>query len=268
MHAVPPSHARTIEETDDPRIAVFRAIRDRELIREQGLFIVEGENPVLRLLASPFETRAVLVSEQRLERIAPQVPPSVPLFVAPASLLEQVPGFLFNRGVLACGLRRPLPGLPALLAGLQPPATLVVCCGIGDAENLGQILRTASALGAAGLLIGEGTIDPFYRRVIRVSMGSLFTLPLAMSTDLAADLTLLKARGFSLFATHLDPDSTPLPAVKPALLNALLLGSESKGLPAVLVQRCQVRVTIPMQHGVDSLNVAAAAAIFLHHFRV
>ncbi|HOT96860.1 MAG TPA: RNA methyltransferase [bacterium] len=264
----PPAHAITITDADDPRIAIFRTIRDRALIREEGIFIVEGENPVLRLLASAFETRSVLVSEQRLERIASWVPASVPLYVASASLLEQVPGFVFNRGVLACGVRRALPSLPALLDSLRPPATLLVCCGIGDAENLGQILRSASALGAAGVLFGGGTIDPFYRRVIRVSMGTLFSLPLAESADLETDLVLLKTHGFSLFATHLGTGSTPLERVQPAALNALLIGNESAGLPEALVRLASARVVIPMRNGVDSLNVAAAAAIVLYHFRV
>ncbi|HNW59173.1 MAG TPA: RNA methyltransferase [bacterium] len=253
---------------DDPRIAVYRAIRDRELIRDHGLFIVEGENPVLRLLASSFATASLLVSERRLERILPSVSAAIPLYVTSESVLEQTPGFAFNRGVLACGLRRPLPTPQHLAAALRPPATLAVCAGIGDAENLGQILRSASALGAAGVVLGGGTIDPFYRRVVRVSMGALFSLRLAESTDLEQDLIRLKARGFSLLATHLAPESIPLEQVQPAALTALLFGSESTGLPEALVRHCDARITIPMRNGADSLNVAAAAAIFLHHFRV
>lgn len=252
---------------DDPRIAEYRSLRDRTLVQERGLFIVEGENPVLRLLTSPWPTASVLVSERRLDRIAPFVPAGTPLYAAPEALLAQAPGFAFNRGVIACGFRRPLAGLEELLLRLRPPALLVVCAGIGDAENLGQIIRISAALGAGGLLVGGGTIDPFYRRVIRVSMGALFTLPMAESADLGTALRLLAEGGFRLYATHLSAGSTPLGEIRPAPLSAILLGNEGKGLTSNLTALCDERITIPMQQGTDSLNVAAAAAIIIHHFR-
>jgi tRNA G18 (ribose-2'-O)-methylase SpoU len=261
-----PQQIIRVSSLDDPRIADYRAIRDRDLIRQKGLFIVEGENPVLRLLASQYATASLLVSDKRLARIAPSVPDNIPLYTAPETILEQAPGFSFNRGVIACGIRRPLPSLEDLLLRIKPPATLVVCAGIGDAENLGQIIRSCAALGVAGLLLGGGTIDPFYRRVVRVSMGALFTLPLAGSTDLAADLRRVKESGYRLFATYLSPAATPLRQVHPVPLSAILLGNEGSGLPAELAEAGDERITIPMQAGVDSLNVAAAAAIMIHHF--
>ncbi len=256
-----------ITSIDDPRIADYRLLRDRALMQERGLFIVEGENPVLRLLASPCRTASLFVSEKRLGRIAPFVPAGTPLYVAAEELLARAPGFTFNRGVIACGIRQPLPAPEQLVAQLRPPALVVVCAGIGDAENLGQIVRTSAALGAGALLIGEGTIDPFYRRVIRVSMGALFTLPIAEGGDLRAALPLLRDAGFRLYATHLSPDSTPLEESRPAPLSAILLGNEGSGLPPQLTALCDERITIPMARGADSLNVAAAAAIVLHHFR-
>lgn len=257
----------TISSAEDPRLAEYRDIRESALIRERGLFVVEGENIVLRLLKSTLKTVSLLISDRRLERLAPYLPCKIPIYTAPEEVIQASPGFRFHRGVMALGLRPPLPELPALLMAMRPSATLVVCAGIGDPENLGQILRTSAALGAAGVVLGHGTADPFYRRVIRVSMGALFTLPLAISSDLVSDLSALRKRGFYLRATHLSPSATPLRQAQPARLNAILFGNESTGLPDELAELCDERLTIPMHAGADSLNVAAAAAIVLHHFR-
>ncbi|MDB5328354.1 MAG: hypothetical protein JWM57_3923, partial [Phycisphaerales bacterium] len=171
--------------------------------------------------------------------------------------------------VMATGLRRPwstaadwLKNRPAARAA--PRDILLVLPEISDPLNLGAILRNAAAFGVGGVLIGPNSRDVLTRQTIRTSMGTIFTLPLARSLDLAADLAHLRANGYQSWATVLD-DSADVPSeiALPDRL-ALLLGNEGPGLPEDLVAAADRRVTIPMHNGTDSLNVAAASAVFLY----
>ena len=254
---------------DDPQLAPYRQLNERNLTRHSGLFIAEGEKVVERLIDSPYEVASILAERGHAERYAPQVPAATPIYVASRPLLEATIGFNFHRGVLACGRRQPPLGVEDVLARLHgaSDATLIVCPDVQDPTNLGSIIRTAAAFGCAGVLLGEKCADPFSRRVLRVSMGAALQLPIVESRLLIADLQALSAGGFDLVATVVnDLSAEPLAVALPAARTAILLGSEGHGLSPECLAQCRRRVTIPMQAGVDSLNVAVAAAVVLFRF--
>jgi tRNA G18 (ribose-2'-O)-methylase SpoU len=257
-----------VSEIDDPRLAPYRQLNERNLTRHSGLFVAEGEKVVERLIGSRYEVASILAESEFAERYARRLPPATPIYVASRPLLEATIGFNFHRGVVACGRRTP----PAALADLMPTltqarVTLVVCPDVQDPTNLGSIIRTAAAFGCGAVVLGERCADPFSRRVLRVSMGAALHLPIVESRSLVADLQTLAAGGIELVATVVgDPSAEPLAEAEPAARTAILLGSEGHGLSAECVAHCHRRVTIPMQAGVDSLNVSVAAAVVLYRF--
>ncbi len=256
-----------VASIDDPRLACYRELSKSNLTRQSGLFIAEGQKVVERLIASDFEVASLLAEPEYAERYQPRLPPEVPLYVASRELLQSTIGFKFHRGVLAAGKRKQPLACNLLLASLSHPrATLLVCPDVQDPTNLGSIVRSSAAFGAAGLVLGSHCADPFSRRVLRVSMGAALALPIVESPDLAVDLALLAASQFELVATVLDPAAEPLAGSQRRQRLAILLGSEGHGLGDEWLTLAHRRVTIPMQLGIDSLNVAIAAAVLLYHY--
>lgn len=270
-----------IPSLDDPRVEPYRHLKDRDVAAlggpsaggsavggpaAGGLFIAEGEHVVRRLLASGVETDSVLLAERRAEEIAPLVPAGVPVYVVPQERMNAIVGYKFHSGVLACGRRPAPPSVEKLLASLPRRALLVICPELANAENLGGLIRLSAGFGADALVLGERSADPFFRRSVRVSMGTVFRLPIVRSPDIRADLRRLRDAGVELIATVLDADAEPLSAASRPDRLGLLFGNEAQGLDRDVVGLCQRRVTIPMKLGTDSLNVAVAAGIFLYHF--
>lgn len=259
-----------IESIDDPRLLAYRELKQADNVRRRELFVVEGDKLVERLLASSFEVVSVLCARRLVDWVVQRAAGDVSVLAVPDPLVEQIVGFNFHRGVLACGRRRPRVLLSELIASLEPTArgqrrTLVICPEIHDPENLGTIIRTSAALGVDAVVAGPRSADLFSRRMLRVSMGAVLKLPLTVVDDVHAALVELRdVHGYSLWATVLDDQAEPLDhAARPERL-AVLLGSEGHGLSEALVAACQRRVTIPMHAGTDSLNVAVAAGIVLY----
>jgi tRNA G18 (ribose-2'-O)-methylase SpoU len=250
----------------DDRLWPYRDLKDRDLRQKDGRFIAEGRHVVDRLLARPgFVCESILCLPGIADEIAARVPEATPMFVLEKSEVEAVIGFKFHQGCLAVGRAPALPTVSAWLGTLPDgPKTFVVAHQLNNTENLGTIIRVAAGFGAAGLILGPQTADPFFRQSIRVSMGTVFSLPMAQSDDLLGDLGMLRSRGFQVLATVLRPDATPLDQVRPADLQAIVLGSEAHGLDDAVIAACTQSVTIPMHYGTDSLNVSIAAAVFLY----
>lgn len=256
-----------IESLDDPRVAHYRNLKDRELARDGGRFIAEGELILKRLIASDYPVESIFLDERRAAEMAPLAPPGVPVYVAPASVCRQIIGYKFQSGMLAVGQRKPLLSMDQLVESAGERATLVICPEIASAENIGSLIRIAAAFGADGMLLGERCHDPFWRQSVRVSMGTIFTLPLGRSENLLLDLQRLKETwGFELVGTVLNSDAECLGNTPRGKRLGILFGNEAQGLDAASIQACDRRVTIPMRLGVDSLNVAVAAGIVLYHF--
>lgn len=259
-----------IERADDPRLADYVGLTDMQLRTrtepELGLFIAEGEKVIARALRAGHPMRSMLLSDKWLDLMAPLIASSgAPAYVGSPDVLEQVTGFHVHRGALAAMERLPLPD-PATLLGVA--RRVVVLETVNNHTNIGAIFRSAAALGMDAVLLAPDCADPLYRRAVRVSMGTVFAVPYAR---LGADpdrpwphaLELLAELGYRRMALTPAPDALDLRELRPEPQEkiALLLGSEGDGLSPRALAACDLRVRIPMAAGVDSLNVAAAAAI-------
>ncbi len=264
-----------IESLEDERVAPYRNLKDRELAVEGDRFIAEGKLVTQRLLASDFPVESVLIAQRRLEEIGPQVPAEVPLYIVPDPLVHEIIGFKFHSGVLAVGRRKPRLSLDEVMtrcttAKPEGPITLMVLPATRNAENLGALFRIGAAFGVDAVVLGPECTDPWWRRVIRVSMGAVFSLPIILSEDLQHDLTRLHdVWQVQHYATVVGMEAKSLATVSrpgPPDRVALLFGPEDHGLDQRWINLCDQRITIPMHLGTDSLNVAVAAAVFLYHF--
>ena len=254
-----------VESLDDPRLACYRNLKDRQLAAQGRLFIAEGEFIVRRLIASGWGVDSLLASPRLLAELEPLLDPAVPVYVAPDDLLTRIVGFSFHLGVLGCGRRPAWPTLEQAAAGWGPEATVLTLPEITNGENLGALLRVAAGFGVSSVILGPRCCDPLYRLCVRVSMGTVFSLPIVRSSDLEADCLILRDRhGFELAAAVLDGDAIPLRQFQRPARLSLLLGNEAQGLAPQHVALCRHRLTIPMKLGTDSLNVAVAA-VFLYH---
>jgi tRNA G18 (ribose-2'-O)-methylase SpoU len=258
-----------ITEAEDARLADYRALKERHLNAEGGRFVAESERVVRRLLASRLAVHSVLGTPARVRALEDALAEpgaggasraGVPVYVAPQPVLDAVAGFHVHRGCLAIGER---PAARALPAGAR---RVVVLEDLVDVDNLGAIARNAAAFGADALVLSPRCADPFYRKAVRVSLGAVFDLPIVRLPRWPDDLDVLRKLGFQLLASVLSPTATPLPRLARPERWALLLGSEGPGLSPGAVMRCHASVTIPMatSAGVDSLNVATAAAVLLY----
>ena len=258
-----------VDTLDDPRVAPYRNLKDRDLARSGDRFIAEGEQVVRRLLASDYPTESLLLARKRADEIAPLAPPGVPVYVVPDPLVHQVVGFKFHSGVMAVGRRKAAMTVDDVMAAAsaRPRATLVVLPEIANTDNMGALIRISAAFGADAVVLGEHSCDPFWRQSVRVSMGTIFAVPVVRSDDLQRDLRRLAEHwGVELAAAVVGDDAEPLHAAGREGRLGLLFGNEAQGLAPNHVAACHRRVTIPMQLGTDSLNVAVAAAVFLYHF--
>lgn len=256
-----------VDSLEDPRLAVYRNLKDRELERMEQRFIAEGDFVVRRLLASGYQTESVLLAEGQVDEIAPLVPASVPVYVTSAAQVNRIVGFRFHSGVMACGFRKPSLTLEQAAAGWKESVMLVVLPEVTKTDNLGALFRISAGFGADAVILGEHCCDPFYRQSVRVSMGTVFRLSIVQSQNLLADLRELRGRyGVELAATVLDETAEPLHLASRGARFGLLFGNEAQGLSPEQIAACNRRITIPMKLGTDSLNVAVSAGVFLYHF--
>ncbi|WP_421589889.1 TrmH family RNA methyltransferase [Shinella sp. M27] len=259
-----------IDDPADPRIAGFVSIRERDLTGRDGRFIAEG-TVVLRMLGSAparangFACDAILLLENRLAGLADVLAAfgnEVPLYVASASVFDAVAGFNMHRGVLALG-RKPAAEVGASLLGKLPETSLVLAgCGLSNHDNVGSIVRNAAAFGADAVFLDETSCDPLYRKAIRVSVGSVLSVPFSRGLGAQAMLEGLAAAGFEIWG--LSPrGAVSIAAIQAARRIALVLGTEGEGLPQSILSRFRT-ARIPQRPGLDSLNVATASGIALY----
>jgi tRNA G18 (ribose-2'-O)-methylase SpoU len=257
-----------IDDPDDPRVAPYRDIREKDLVGRQGRFIAEGE-VVLRVLLGGSRHRplSLLVAAKRADKLAPMlahVPQETPVYAASQNVLDAVAGFHLHRGILALVERGPEPLAADLLAALGPgPAVVMALSAIANHDNMGGLFRNAAAFGVGAVLLDSECCDPLYRKAIRVSVGGVLRVPFARLAAGEDMLERLAAAGFQ--AVALSPaGELPLSRLVPPARPALLLGAEGPGLSQAMMARART-VSIPMAPGFDSLNVATAAGIALHH---
>jgi tRNA G18 (ribose-2'-O)-methylase SpoU len=254
-----------ITHLDDPRIAVYRALKLTNQTRGLDQFVVEGAKLLERLLASRFPVVSVLATDRSADLIEPMLPANIPLFVVPFEQIHAIVGFPFHRGVLACGQRVPWPSWEETIGPGDRRLTLIVCPKLGNPENLGSIARIGDVFGAQAMLAGPSCPDPLSRRVLRVSMGSALRLPIHVSHQLEQTAERLMAdHGVEFWAAVTSPTAQPFDSVERPLRVALVLGDEDRGVAPDWLSRCTRQVTIPMRGQAGSLNVSVAAGILLY----
>jgi tRNA G18 (ribose-2'-O)-methylase SpoU len=257
-----------VDDPADPRVADYRDLTsaDRRPDRPggRGLVIAEGVVVVRRLLDSPYPLRSLLGVPRRFDELSDDLAGvDVPAYATDAATMAAVVGFHLNRGVLAVADRAAPVEIGALVRNAR---LLAVLEGVNDHENLGALFRNAAALGVDAVLLGPRCSDPLYRRSVRVSMGHVLRVPFAQLPEpWPASLEMLRAAGLRVVALTPAEEAQPLSAAGLAgQRTAILLGAEGPGLTPEALAAADLRVRIPMTPGVDSLNVATAAAVAFH----
>jgi tRNA G18 (ribose-2'-O)-methylase SpoU len=252
-----------LADAADSRLADYVRLTDvhlrRSLEAAHGLFIAEGEKVIRRAIAAGYPVRSLLVADDKLATIddAAQLV-DAPLYVLPAAQVQQLTGYRVHRGALASMQRLPLPEPADVVAHAH---RVVVLEDIVDHANVGAVFRCVAALGFDAVLLAPRCADPLYRRAVKVSMGAVLQVPYARLTDWRDGLAGLREAGFRLLALTPDAAAIPITDVPPADRLALLIGTEGTGLSARWTAAADQAVRIPMSRGIDSLNVACAAAI-------
>lgn len=268
---------------EDPRLTDYTRLKDVKLRSriepERGLYMAESATVIERAIAAGHRPRSFLVSARWLPTLRPLIAAAtgsveggeVPVFVAPEEVLERMTGFHLHRGALAAMQRPELPSVMQLLTSAQPPQPtrrIVVLENLVDHTNVGAAFRSAAALGIDAVLVTPSCADPLYRRSVRVSMGTVFQVPWTRLDSWPGDIALLRDAGFTVASLALCEDSmslddfASLPALRgPDARLAIVMGTEGDGLGKRTIAASDYTVKIPMDHGVDSLNVAAASAV-------
>lgn len=261
-----------ITEFAAPELDVYARLTENQLVNradpENGLFIAESPNVILRALDGGCEPVSLLMERRHIDGQAKEVVErcgDIPLYTAPLPVLTELTGFPLTRGVLCAMRRRPLPKPEDICREARRIAVLE---NIMNPTNLGAIFRSAAALGMDAVLLTPACCDPLYRRSVRVSMGTVFQVPWAyLGEDVSQwpepGMTRLRELGFRSAAMALREDSVSIddPALMAEEKLAIVLGTEGDGLGDGTIADCDYTVRIPMSHGVDSLNVAAASAV-------
>lgn len=248
-----------------PELAPYARLTEAQLRSQlnerSGLFIAESPKVINVALDAGYEPVSLLCEEKHLEgdarSIVERLGSDVPLFTGSRSLLQELTGYKLTRGVLCCMKRKPEPDAEQVCRNAR---RVVVIDGVSDTTNIGAIFRSAAALGMDAVLLTRTSCDPLNRRAVRVSMGSVFLVPWSWVDDPIGDL---KQLGFATVALALRHDSVSIdsPSLKAMDRLALILGTEGDGLSSRVIYGADHVAKIPMYHGVDSLNVAAASAV-------
>ncbi|MEA3019351.1 MAG: hypothetical protein QOI47_875 [Actinomycetota bacterium] len=242
-----------VDDPDDPRVDPYRSLRGRP--GGDATFVVEGITTLRQALAAGVRLRSALVLPARVDAF---VGLDIPVYVASRDVLEGITGFDVHRGLLALADR---PAARTVDDVLRDARRVLVIDGVTDAENVGALFRNAAAFGVDAVLLDPLSCDPLLRRCVRVSVGTVLRVAFARSADWPAAL---RARGVTTLA--LTPNGeVAVTDVRVPDAFALVVGAEGSGLAPALLQAADVRVRIPMSVGVDSLNVATAAAVALSH---
>jgi tRNA G18 (ribose-2'-O)-methylase SpoU len=253
-----------ISDLSDPRLADYSHLTDVALKKaqgtEHGLYIAESALVLERALRAGHRARSVLALGASVDEAVALVGPEVTVFSGPGELLEQLTGYLLHRGLIASMHR---PALPTPESLLERARRVVILENVADPTNVGAIFRSVAAIGADAVLVTPRCSDPFYRRAIRVSMGTVLQVPWTRTGDWPSTRAALTAAGFHVVALALEPGAVSLrdfAATAPDRV-ALVLGAEGDGLTREALDAADTIVHIPMAHGIDSLNVAATAAV-------
>jgi tRNA G18 (ribose-2'-O)-methylase SpoU len=260
--------AQRIESLDHPALAPYRTMRRPVDHVHQGIFVAEGEKVVRRLLEHPqFQVVSLLIPPKWVDEYRPLVEvraEAIEVFVADKQVLQDLIGFSMYQGVLAVGKIPTEPELASVVDAATSPRLFVATDALSNAANMGAVVRNCVAFGVHALLVGETCSPPWLRRSVRSSMGTIFDLPVVESPRLVFTLRELKQRGVRVLGAHPHPDGQRLAETDLSSDVCIVVGSEGDGLRDEVLGACDQHVAIPMQQGVDSLNVTSATSVFLY----
>lgn len=268
-----------VHSLNDEGMDIFASLTDAQLtdnkLSGQGLFIAESCKVIHVALNAGYEPVALLTEEKHLYGYAKELVDRIvampgkedmPIYVGEREVLREITGFTLSRSVVCAMRRKPQPSLEEVLDGAH---RVVVIDGVVDTTNIGAIFRSAAALDIDAVLLTPSACDPLNRRAVRVSMANIFLMPWTWLPLLNDYPSLLRKHGFTTAAMALSDDSISLddPILKTIDRIAIVMGTEGDGLPKETIAACDYTVRIPMAHGVDSLNVAAASAVAFWELR-
>ncbi len=257
-----------IEHLDIPELVPFKTLRQSMHHYEHGIFIAEGEKVARRLLESPLCIISVLLTPEWLKIYEPLLKKRsepIKVFIASKNLLETIVGFNLHQGIMALGKIPQMPDMDATISKSHSPFLFVAIDGLTNAENLGVLIRNCTAFSVQAVLVGETSSSPYLRRAVRNSMGTVFKIAIVHCKRLVDELKKLKySYQFSIIAAH--PHSKDNLIFTTDLNNncCIVFGSEGNGISKEVLDVCDSYSSIPMQYGVDSINVASASAVFLY----
>lgn len=261
-------HIQPIQSLDAPELALYLTLRRVEEHERAGVLVATNAKVVRRLLASRFAVLSALVTPTWLKELEPQLrarpETEITVYVGAKELLETITGYQLHQGVMAVGKIPPCPDFETLLAQAPRPVLLAAAEGIASAENLGAIVRGCAAFGTHFLIVGETCGSPFQRRAVSGSMGTIFEQPVVQVEKLVTTLAMLRSRGVRCLAAHPRAGAKRLATVDLRGDCCLVFGAEGPGLTDAVLEVCDDAVEIPMPSHMNSLNVAAAAAVFLY----
>lgn len=251
-----------------PELAPYRTLKRSAAHAQQGIFVVEGDKVLDRLLESDFAVVSVLLVEERLAeyetRLCARPEKDITVYVCPKPVMAELTGFEIYQGVLAIA-KMPAPlTLENILASGPRPRLFVALDGLASAENVGLLMRNCAAFGVTALITGETCCSPFLRRTVRNSMGTIFKLPVMESPNLVKTLSELRTHGVRCLAAHPHTDQKIISQADFTGDCCIVFGSEGHGISPAVLAACDEAVIVPMANEVDSLNVSAAAAVFLY----
>ena len=259
---------RRITDPEDPAVAPFRQVRERDLVGREGRFVAEGEVVLRHLLgdACRHEAEAVLIAEDRWDKLKDVLETAAcPVFLAEQPVMDAVAGFAIHRGILGIGRKAEPLSVEALLARSGQGDLVLAAVGIGNHDNMGGLFRAAAAFGVRGVILDGTCCDPLYRKAIRVSVGAALITPFVRVENGDELIDACDDHGYAPLA--LTPSGEErLIDVAASGPTAVIVGPEGPGLSDRILARCR-RISIPMSTGFDSLNVATAAALALHQLR-
>jgi RNA methyltransferase, TrmH family len=260
-------HVQKISSLDLPKLQPYRTLRRQAEHREQRIFVAEGEKTLRRLLETSFVLVSVLLTPEWLEIFEPLLkgrPEEITAYVAEKSIVETLTGFNMFQGILAVAKIPATPTLEQILEQSPKPNLFVATDGVGNAENLGTLVRNCAAFSVQALLISRSSSSPFLRRAVRSSMGGIFKIPVLEELNLPETLCELRRCNIRCIAAHPHASGKILPDANFKMDCCVVFGNEAHGISEAVLAVCDEAVAVPMPINVDSLNVSSAGAVFLY----
>lgn len=258
----------TIQDPLDPRLSPYRCLKGK-MLEKDGIFMAEGEKVINSMIESGCRIASCLTAGDTVKRygsiLAAMKTRGIPAYIAADKLIEDIIGFRFHRGIMAVGYCPKKNSVSTALKTPKQRLVLVALNAVNDPENVGLIVRNAAAFGVKGLIADNATYDPYYRKSVRVSMGTVFKLPIYYEDDLASSLVWLKKnRNTRIIAAIPGRGIKDIAEADFSGNVCLVFGNEDKGVSTNVLRICDDRIRVPVSKNVDSLNVASASAVFLY----